>query len=427
MLLEGLPVPKEKTLRVSKSRAGTETVEIPGLMRLYKKTLEDRGYRSSALRGYIRAAEHFIAWSEPKADRLTIGEATIKHFVEKHLDECDCLGRPQRRKVTAWAALRRLLGIVRDSGLVAPRASKLPNHIECEASAFCTHLSEVHGLAPATLISRRQWVSRFLTHHFPINDIKLSQLTPEKIRNFFTICCQGFRPGTAQVVASAIRSYLRFRAVRHADPVEALIAAIPLAAHWRLAALPDYLDAAEVTKLMLAFDHERPQSQRDYAIVRCLVDLGLRSCEVAALRLDDIDWKSGTLTIRAGKALRADVLPLPAVTGQAVAEYLRKARPAATSRAVFVRHRAPLQTPINASVIRSVVRQAAVRSGLCDRLRGPHMLRHSAATRMLHGGATLKEIADVLRHRSLDTTAIYAKVDIARLNAIAQHWPGGAA
>jgi integrase len=229
------------------------------------------------------------------------------------------------------------------------------------------------------------------------------------------------------VLACAVRSYLRFRAVQHADPVESLLAAVPLAAHWRLATLPDYLEAHEIAALMAAFDRRRPQQQRDYAIVRCLVDLGLRSSEVAALRLDDIDWKNGTLTIRVGKAQRADVLPLPSITGHAIAEYLRKARPVTESRAVFVRHRAPLDLPVDASVIRSVIRQAATRSGLTDRLHGPHRLRHSAATRMLQGGASLKEIADVLRHRSLDTTAIYAKVDVPRLAAIAQPWPGGAA
>jgi len=177
---------------------------------------------------------------------------------------------------------------------------------------------------------------------------------------------------------------------------------------------------------MSTFGNNGVPRQRDYAIMRCLVDLGLRSCEVAALRLDDIDWKNGTVTIRLGKSQRANLLPLPAVTGQAIADYLHKARPTTESRAVFVRHRAPLDVPVDASVIRSVVRLAKARSGLSGRLHGPHRLRHSAATRMLQGGATLKEIADVLRHRSLDTTSIYAKVDWTRLSAIAQPWPGGA-
>lgn len=209
--------------------------------------------------------------------------------------------------------------------------------------------------------------------------------------------------------------------------VEALIAAIPQAARWRLDSLPEYLNQEELVRLTAAFEQADPQRQRDHAIVRCLLDLGLRSFEVAALRLEDIDWKNATLTVRVGKSHRVDILPLPAATGNAIAAYLHKARPATESRAVFVRHRAPLDVPVDAGVIRSVVRQAAARSGLADPLHGPHRLRHSAATRMLQGGTTLKEIADILRHRSLDTTAIYAKVDLTRLSAIAQHWPGGAA
>ena len=119
------------------------------------------------------------------------------------------------------------------------------------------------------------------------------------------------------MVASAIRSYLRFRALKHADRVESLLAVVPSAACWRLAALPEYLEADELALLMAAFDRKQPQDQRDYAIIRCLVDLGLRSCEVAALRLDDIDWKNGTLTVRTRKSQRCDVLPLPSTTGRA--------------------------------------------------------------------------------------------------------------
>jgi len=291
---------------------------------------------------------------------------------------------------------------------------------------ICDYASDVGGLAPATLVSRRQWIGRFLTDRFPKGSVEVSRLRPKDIRDFFTAQCRGYRPGTANVVATAIRSYLRFRAVQHAEPVESLLAAVPSAAHWRLAALPGYLEADEVAALMAAFDRKRPQQQRDYAIVRCLVDLGLRSCEVAALRLGDIDWKNGTLTVCTEKSQRCDVLPLPSTTGRAIAEYLRTARPANESRAVFVRHRAPFHLPVSPSVIRSVVRQAAARSGLMNRLHGPHRLRHSAATRMLQGGASLQEIADVLRHRSLDTTAIYAKVDLGALRGLAVALPGGA-
>ena len=317
--------------------------------------------------------------------------------------------------------------------MLRPEDPREPEHIGHELDAFCAYATKVCGLAQSTLISRRMWVDRFLQYHFPASDIAPSKLETKDIGNFFIAQCQGYQPGSAQVVASAVRSYLRFRAVQNEDQVEALIAAIPAAARWRLAALPESLPPDDVIKLLGSCDRQQPQGQRDYAILRCLVDLGLRSCEVAALWLEDLNWKCATLTISKGKSHRADVLPLPSATGDAIATYLhsgrRQAKPALGNRAVFIRHRAPLTHPVDTSVIRSVVRQAAARSGLDDKLHGPHLLRHSAATRMLQGGASLKEIADVLRHRSLDTTAIYAKVDIARLSTIAQPWPitGGAA
>jgi integrase/recombinase XerD len=412
---------------VSDSTTGPNVVKISGLVEHYTKTLQRRGYGPLPTHAYKRAVEHFIAWASPDSDCVEIGETPIRRFIDEHLGDCSCAGRPQRGKVTALSALRHLQAILRATGSIPPASPSFPIFIISELQDYCNFANDVCGLSPATLISRRQWIGRFLTHVFPSGGVDFSRLGPKVIRDFFATQCRGYQPGSTQVVASSVRGYLRFRALRHADPVESLLAAIPQAARWRLASLPEYLNQEELARLMSAFERADPQRQRDHAIVRCLVDLGLRSFEVAALRLEDIDWKNATLTVRVGKSHRVDVLPLPAVTGHAIANYLHKARPATASRAVFVRHRAPLDVPIDAGVIRSVVRQAAARSGLAGRLHGPHRLRHSAATRMLQGGATLKEIADILRHRSLDTTAIYAKVDLPRLSAIAQPWPGGAA
>jgi site-specific recombinase XerD len=424
MLFKGLPFPKERNMEATSS-ADSILVETRGLVDLYTSTLESKGYRPIVIDAYRGAVEHFLAWS-PNSDSVEIEEILIRRFADEHLSSCDCPGRVQRGKVIAKAALRRLLEILRTAGVLSPAPPNFSDAIHSELQTYIDYGASVCGLAAATLISRRQWIGRFLTHFFPTGDIVVSRLEPKEIRDFFTAQCHGYQPGTAQLVASVVRGYLRFRSVHYAEPVDTLMAAVPSAARWRLAALPECLSQAELTKLISAFENAGIQRQRDYAIVRCLVDLGLRSCEVAALRLDDIDWKNGTVIIRVGKSQRADVLPLPAVTGQAIADYLQRVRPATKSRAVFVRHRAPLDVPVDASVIRSVVRLAAARSGLSGRLHGPHRLRHSAATRMLNGGATLKEIADVLRHRSLDTTAIYAKVDWRRLSAIAQPWPGGA-
>ena len=414
-------------MSVSDSIAKPNAVKISGLVELYTTTLQGRGYGPAATHAYKRAVEHFIAWSAPDSDCVEVGEAAFRRFLDEHLADCSCPGRPQRGKVTALSALRHLQAILRGTGSIPSSPPSFPSFVVSELREYCDFANDVCGLAPATLISRRQWVGRFLTHIFPAGGLDFSRLGPRGVRDFFAAQCQGYRPGSAQVVASSVRSYLRFRALQHADSVEALMAAIPQAACWRLASLPEHLSSEELARLMSAFEQADPQRQRDYAIICCLVDLGLRSFEVAALRLEDIDWKNATLTVRVGKSHRVDVLPLPAGTGHAIANYLHKARPQTESRAVFVRHRAPLDVPVDAGVIRSVVRQAAARSGLAGRLHGPHRLRHSAATRMLQGGATLKAIADVLRHRSLDTTAIYAKVDLTRLSAIAQPWPGGAA
>jgi site-specific recombinase XerD len=158
---------------------------------------------------------------------------------------------------------------------------------------------------------------------------------------------------------------------------------------------------------------------------RCLIDLGLRVCEVARLRLEDIDWQNGTIRLAANKSRRTDVLPLPAETGRAIAAYLRTERPTTANCAVFVRHVAPYDEPIGAAVVRNVIIAAFRRCGWshCH----VHILRHSTASRFLAAGTPLKEIADILRHRNLDTTAIYTKVDTNRLAAVALPWPGRAA
>jgi integrase len=233
-----------------------------------------------------------------------------------------------------------------------------------------------------------------------------------------------YSPGTAGVLGSALRSYLRYRAVRCEDRVEKLVAAVPTVARWRLATVPAHLTSEEIGRFLDTFDRHSASGQRGYAMARCLSDMGLRASEVAAIQLDDLNWREGTLTIGYAKSRRADVLPLPVATGKAIVQYLRGARPQSANRALFVRHRAPFDAPIRAEFVRGAVRRAFARCGL-DRYTGTHVLRHSAAMRMRCAGASLKEIADVLRHRSLDTTRIYTKVDLPGLAAVAAPWPGG--
>ncbi len=182
------------------------------------------------------------------------------------------------------------------------------------------------------------------------------------------------------------------------------------------------LSKAEVKQLLASFDKSLPSVRRAYAIVRCLADLGLRAGEVVHLKLDDIDWHAGTLRLAKGKCRRTDFLPLPVETGRAIAEYLRTERPLTANRAVFVRHVAPYDKPIGVGVVQTAVKAAYRRCGWGHTR--PHILRHSVASQLLREGTPLKEISDVLRHRSLNTSTIYVKVDTAHLSAVALPWPG---
>ncbi len=292
-----------------------------------------------------------------------------------------------------------------------------------ELAAFDRYMDTVRGLAATTRRQRVQIVGRFLTARFPADPIVLADITAANLGRFVLGDGERRSAGTIGVMAGALRCYLRFRGLA-GDPIGALAEGIPVAAHWRLATLPDVLSQAEIDQLLGSFGGPLASARRAYAMVRCLADLGLRASEVARLRLEDIDWGTGTLRLTQGKSRRTDVLPLPPETGRAIADYLRTERPRTTNRAVFVRHVAPYDKPIGKGVVQRAVREAYRRCGW-SRTR-VHILRHSVASRLLRQGAPLKEIADVLRHRSLDTSAIYAKVDTGRLAAVALPWPGRA-
>ncbi len=209
------------------------------------------------------------------------------------------------------------------------------------------------------------------------------------------------------------------------DDVAHLHKAVPRPAFWRDAELPEALSGADVEQLFSAFDRPCPSRRRGYAIVRCLADLGLRSSEVIRLTLDDIGWDEGVIRVPAGKARRSDILPLSPPTGEAIVDYILNERPATPRREVFVRHVAPLGEPVGRRVVQKTLHAAYARLGW-DRSR-VHILRHTLASRLVNNGVPMKQIADVLRHRSIVTSAGYARVDVARLSAVALPWPGAIA
>jgi integrase len=235
----------------------------------------------------------------------------------------------------------------------------------CNADFFSVdYLTDVKGLASGTRRNYRCIVLHFLQACFGSAEVEFTALQPADVRQF--IAGQLKHPATpskASQVATALRAYFRYRGAG-GDNVHALSGVIALPAHWNLATLPKALTDAEVNRLLNAFPPELPSCRRGYAMVRCALDLGLRANEIAKLALTDIDWLSGTVTLRSTKSRREDILPLPIPTGQAIADYLRYERPRTTNQAVFVRRLAPHDVPIGPDAVHRLIRDAYRRIGL---------------------------------------------------------------
>jgi len=302
------------------------------------------------------------------------------------------------------------------------RSSVVPaNPIADELRRYDDHLRNVRGLAAGTRRNHCRIVERLLRKKFAGGVVAMAKLRAANVRRFIARQL-GDSPShsAAAQVASALRSYLRYRTIC-GDSVAGLSAVISSPVQWKLASLPRALKSDEVQRLLNAFPNGR-WPRRGYAIVRCALDMGLRAGEIANLLIDDIDWREGTVTLKGTKSRRQDILPLPMATGQALADYLQHERPATPSRALFVRRRDSRDFPITTAAIQKVIHHACRRAGLPES--GAHVLRHTLACRLLENGSSLKEVADVLRHRSLETTRIYAKLDTPNLAEVALSWPG---
>jgi site-specific recombinase XerD len=216
--------------------------------------------------------------------------------------------------------------------------------------------------------------------------------------------------------------FLRFLIAEGKCPV-GLDASIPTLAHWRLSSLPRYLQSEEVERVIASCDRATPVGRRDRAILLLLARMGFRAGDVVGLGMGDIDWELAWIHV-SGKGRRQTRLPMTQEVGDAITAYVQDSRPPACTDKLFVRSRAPLRAFSSHSAVSQIVTRAMRRAGVTCPSRGAaHVLRHSVATSMLRQGASLQEIAEILRHRSIQTTEIYAKVDITSLRAIAQPWP----
>lgn len=291
-----------------------------------------------------------------------------------------------------------------------------------ELHSYDEHLREVRGLSPGTRRQRASIVGRLLQRKFAERPIDFAKLRPEDIRQFLADQLDARQtPSNASQLASALRSYFRYRTTC-GDQVGGLTAVITNPVHWKLAPLPRALKPDEADRLLKSFTTVRRSPKRSYAIIRCALDMGLRSGEIARLMISDVDWHVGTVMLRGTKSLRHDILPLPMETGQALADYLQHERPHTSNPAIFIRCQGGCDQPISSMAIQKVIKRAGLRIGL--KHFSAHALRHTLACRLVENGSSLKEVADVLRHRSLNTTLIYAKLDTPKLSAVPLPWPG---
>lgn len=384
------------------------------ILRQYVAFLKERGHAPGPLHQYVFAVEHFGRWAGDKR----IDRATVDRFVKGHLPRCRCLKPAPRHLACTRAALHRLLEMLH---LEQPSAADTG----AEGSllrAYEDHLLLVCGLSPATIFYRLRYARDLLHGLGGGGTRRLRAWSADRITSYVSRAGQRCKPASGQVLASSVRSFLRFLLLRGLIQRD-LAGAVPSFANWRLASLPESVGPDTLEKLVLAADASSPVGMRDRAVLLCMTELGLRAADVAAIDIDGIDLAGRIARFRRPKQRDQVELPMTQRLTSAIRLYLGRGRPPCRSSALFVKHRAPVGERLKPIGIRGIVVRRAADVGLGDRVRGTHVIRHSVATALINAGAPIKQIADLLGHRSIDTTAIYAKVDLQSLRNVPLPWP----
>ncbi len=381
--------------------------------------LSQLGYCRSNGWQKVRLVADLSRWLQHRGRKLTqLDEGRADQFLQSRWKQVS--NRSGDR-----STMHELLRHLRQSGAI-PAAMPVPqSEIDEMEQQYRSFLLQERALMPASVHQYLVVVRRFLSYRFATGKVRLKGLRAKDIADFVLQDTTSRGRRSAQLMATVLRSFLNFL-LQRGYIAKKLAAAVPTVAGWRLSELPRFLEAEQVEKVLKACDRRRKAGKRDYTILLLLARLGLRAGEVAGLRLEDIDWRAGELLIH-GKGARVDKLPLPHDVGQALVDYLKKGRPECSSRQVFIQCKAPyLGFPNPPNTICGIVRRALKRARVQTRHHGAHVFRHSLATRMLSKGASLTQIGHVLRHQQVQTTEIYAKVDLTALNRLALPWPGGA-
>ncbi len=377
------------------------------------------GYAALSLAGYMRSAAHLGRWMDSQNIGISqLNEAAIGRFV-RHTCQCPGASRhgyhPSRRTV---ARVRRFVQHLGRLGLAPHPTMPSPGPLPYSLVGFRAWMTHHRGAKPQTIDRYERLIEKML----PVLGSDPTTYDAALVRQTLLQTVKGLSLGHAKTYVVALRVFLRFLAAQGQSRSH-LDRAVPTIPEWRLSSLPRYLETDDIERVIASCDLSKPWGIRDRAILLLLARLGLRAGDITAMRLQDLDWPAGTLRVF-GKGRREVCLPLPQDVGEALIEYLVKARPSVDIDRVFLCVNAPVRPFVSSSSISDIVRFALQRGGIQDPpSKGAHLLRHSAATAMLRSGASPDLIATVLRHQSSDTTAYYAKVDVELLRQIAQPWP----
>jgi integrase/recombinase XerD len=383
----------------------------------FSAELAELGYSLESIANHVRLMAHLSRWLE----RQDVGghELTaqrVSQFLAARRDDGFA-------RLVSERGFSPLLDHLRRLGVVPPVPLVESTPLQTLLDDYCGYLVRERGVIAKTVRRYEVVAHLFLSESGSTTGaLDLGSLAAGGVTEFVLRECRRRSVGSAKDVVAALRSLLRFLHVEGLTPRQ-LAPVVPTVAGWRGSSLPRALGRDEVARLLVSCDRATAVGRRDYAILTLLVRLGLRAGEVAALELQDVDWRRGEIVIR-GKGRRQERLPLPVDVGEAVVDYLRSGGRHGGCAQLFMRARAPYHG-LGSDAVQAVVRHAAERASLPSI--GAHRLRHTAATEMLRAGAPLPEIGQVLRHRSMRTTAIYAKVDRKALRTLALPWPGGAA
>jgi site-specific recombinase XerD len=382
----------------------------------FVRALVDAGYAQFTARRHLRAAEHFVSWAERQG--ISVGALTdeTSDRFGRHLPRCRCRGFGTSDRSLLHAA-RLLLRHLHETGIV--RATTGTSRADPDLLlAFRDWMRRLRGACDSTVDNYAIHLRELLRRLGP----DPATLDARCLREFVVEGRHTCGWAAAKKRTTALRMFVRFL-IAEGRCASGLLGAIPVLAHWRLSSLPRYLPADDVERVIASCDSTTLVGQRDRAILLLLARLGLRAGDIVQLQLGDIDWRAAWIRV-SGKGHRETRLPLTHEVGDALVTYLMRGRPTTTTEAVFVRSRAPFRAFRSHCAVSVIVDRALARAGVTRPSRGAaHLLRHSVATSMLRHGASLHDVAALLRHQSIATTQIYAKVDLSALTPIAQPWP----